>query len=113
LALTGGWDFDDPVDAFGNYAVFERVAVLPRQIARLSLPTRPTKRRSKDYRAKGFVGDSVEVDAIPAHTLRSICRIAIERHVDRRQLEVLKVYEKHEKDLIMSVIAELDGRGKN
>jgi hypothetical protein len=113
LALTGGWEFDDAADAFDKYAVFKRVAVLPRQIADLKLPTRPTKRRSRDYRAKGFVGDSVEVDAIPAHTLRAICRASIERHVDRRQLEVLKVYEKHEKDLIMSVIAELDGRGKN
>jgi len=42
-------------------AVFERLAVTPEQIIEFNLPTRPTK--TTDTRARGFIGESVEVDA--------------------------------------------------
>ncbi|MCI0442267.1 hypothetical protein L0152_03490, partial [bacterium] len=41
---------------------FERIAVNPDQIQELNLQTRPTKK--SDSRARNFVGESVEVDAI-------------------------------------------------
>jgi hypothetical protein len=47
---------------------FERLAVTESQIAEHNLPTRPTK--TTDSRAKHFVGESVEVDAIPTRILR-------------------------------------------
>jgi hypothetical protein len=62
----------------------ERLAVTPDQIAAWQLPTRPTK--SSDSRAKGFAGESVELDAIPPATLRGIVREAIERHIDPEAL---------------------------
>ena len=59
---------------------FERIAVTPAQIQELNLPTRPTK--ESDSRSKGFEGESVEVDAIPPATLRSMVRELIESHID-------------------------------
>ena len=49
---------------------FQRVAVTPEQIARLDLPTRPTK--TTDTRSKSWGGgdESVELDAIEPDTLR-------------------------------------------
>jgi hypothetical protein len=62
-------------------------------------PTRPTKQ--SDTRAKKFgSATSVELDAIPARQLRAIVRECIERHVDRRQLEILRTAEESERELL-------------
>ena len=54
----GGFDPDD--------FHFERVAVTPEQIVEWKLQTRPTKTEAAGNRhAKVFIGDSVELDAIP------------------------------------------------
>jgi hypothetical protein len=75
---------------------FERIAATPEQIARLSLPARPTK--TTDTRAKKWTGgDSVELDAIDPDTLRALVRDCIERHIDWRQLDVLRVAEQSER----------------
>jgi hypothetical protein len=79
----------------GASVVFERIAVTPEQIDQLDLPTRPTK--GTDSRAAKFVGESVEVDAIPASTLRYIVRVAIEQHVDRGQLALTRQVEASER----------------
>ena len=63
-----------------------------------NLPTRPTKQT--DTRAKKFSGTSVELDAIPAAKLRELVRQCIERHVDKQQLELLKIVEKSERELL-------------
>lgn len=75
---------------------FERVAVTRRQIAEMALPTRPTKKT--DSRAKNFIGESVEVDAIPPRELREIVRGCITRHVNEREYEALKVAEASERE---------------
>jgi hypothetical protein len=77
---------------------FERVAVLPEQIEELDLPTRPTKRT--DSRTRSFAGDSVEVDAIEPALLRAMVRECIEQHVDLRQLEVTRVAEQSEREIL-------------
>jgi len=78
---------------------FERVGVTPRQIEELRLPSRPTK--ASDTRTKKWTGgDSVELDALPADYLRALVRAAIERHMPRHQLEVLKVAEQSERELL-------------
>ncbi len=89
---------------FAPYAdiEFERVAVSPAQIASMNLPTRPTKRT--DSRAKGFIGESVEVDAIPPKVLRDIVSDCITRHVDERSYEALLHAEKSERSSLMSLI---------
>ena len=79
---------------------FERAAVTAAQIEQWSLPTRPTK--MTDSRAKKWTGgDSVELDAIPARQLRELVRGCIERHVDKRKLETLKIAEASEREMLI------------
>lgn len=82
---------------------FQRVAVTPEQIEAFALPTRPTK--GTDTRARNFVGESVEVDAIPPHDLRAIVRACIERHVDSEALRILQVAESSERSLLRDLAA--------
>jgi hypothetical protein len=84
---------------------FECIAVTPEQIEEWNLPTRPTK-RNKNTHAKGFVGDSVELDAIPADKLRGLVRSCIERHIDKKKLEITKIAELSERKFL----ADLAGR---
>lgn len=101
-----GWrDFTAKVTEFaaGCAVVFERLAVTPEQVVEMALPTRPTKRT--DTRAAGFVGESVEVDAIPASELRRIVREAIERHIDTDQLAVTRMVEQSERDGLAAMAA--------
>jgi hypothetical protein len=85
---------------------FERPAVT-REVERWNLPTRPTK--MKDPRAKKFVGTSVELDAIPAATLRSLVRECIERHIDMQQLHLLRIAEHSEREILSKWAATLRG----
>ena len=83
--MTDGADF-----------TFTRVAVTEEQIIDLNLPTRPTKRT--DSRAKNFIGESVEVDAIPPATLRDLVRECIEAHVDDHALVATQKVETEERE---------------
>jgi hypothetical protein len=76
---------------------FERPAVTRAQVEEWHLPTRPTK--LTDSRAKKFEGTSVELDAIPAAKLRELVRNCIERHIDKRQLSILRTAEESEREL--------------
>jgi hypothetical protein len=85
---------------------FERVAVTPEQIAERALPTRPTKRTGNSH-ARGFEGDSVELDAIPPARLRLLVRECIERHIDGRILSITKLAERNERELFARMAARL------
>ena len=80
---------------------FEKIAVTTEQIETLGLPTRPTKK--SDTRSKTFVGESVEVDAIPPSTLREMVRDCIEHHVDHQRLAVLQEVERSERELLLEI----------
>ena len=97
-------NFADKVAAFAPDADvrFERLAVLPEQIELWDLATRPTKRT--DTRAAGFVGGSVEVDAIAPSMLRTIVRDAIEQHIDPASLALTRSVEASERDLLTDLI---------
>jgi hypothetical protein len=82
---------------------FERVAVIPAQIKRLGLLTRPTKKT--DSRSKNFEGESVEVDAIPPVSLREIARLCIEQHVDEDALDRLLTVEAAERETMQRISA--------
>jgi hypothetical protein len=82
---------------------FERLAVTEHQIRDLNLPTRPTK--GSDPRAWQFSGGSVEVDAIPAHTLRELVDSAITRHIDPEQLRITREAEKSERAILARMAA--------
>jgi hypothetical protein len=85
--------------------IFERLAVTGEQITEWNLPTRPTK--TKDTRAKGFGDTSVELDAIEPEMLRGLVQVAIERHLPRKQFEILKVAEQSEREIIAKLVGGL------
>jgi hypothetical protein len=85
---------------------FKRLAVTTKQIARWRLPTRPTKKT--DTRAKKFGKISVELDA-PGR-LRGLVRSAIERHLPRKQLKILKIAEESEREMIGGLVGMLKRR---
>jgi len=95
--------------SMGARVNFEAAAVTPDQVTRWSLPTRPTKKT--DSRAKGWRGDSVELDAIPADQLRRLVRDVIERHIDSRELEETRRAERLERQALEQVISSLDNFG--
>jgi len=86
---------------------FQRLAVTPAQIREWDLPTRPTK--TTDSRSRGFGAVSVELDAIHPEDMRALVRDAIERHLPRHQLEVMKVAERSERDLLRQWASVLGG----
>jgi hypothetical protein len=84
---------------------FTRLAVTEEQIEQWNLPTRPTKK--SDSRSKGFLGESVEVDAIPANQLRRLAEECITEHIDFRALEKLRLVEEKEKEILLQVAKNL------
>jgi hypothetical protein len=78
---------------------FRRVAVTPEQIKRWGLPSRPTKKT--DSRAKKWTdGDSVELDAIDANTLRQLCESCTESVIPKGWLDTIRAAEESERDLL-------------
>ncbi len=77
----------------------ERVALTKAHIDEFSLPTRPTKREGNKH-AKGFDGDSVELDALPPHVLRGMVREVIEQHISAAATRALRVSEDSERELL-------------
>lgn len=77
----------------------ERVALTEEQIAEYNLPTRPTKREGNSH-AKGFVGESVELDALPPRVLKAMVGEVIERHITPAALATLRAAEDSERDLL-------------
>ena len=84
---------------------FELVAVTEDQISSWDLPTRPTKKT--DSRSRGFLGESVELDAIPPQTLKDLVRSCIERHVDHGLLERTRAAEQMERDTLTTITHQL------
>jgi len=76
-----------------------RAALTEEQIEEFNLPTRPTKRRGNSH-ARNFVGDSVELDALPAGELRALVTAVIEQHVSPKQTAALRVAENSERELL-------------
>lgn len=85
---------------------FQISAVTPEQIFDMNLLTRPTKR--SDSRAKNFIGESIEVDAIPPAELRTIVRSAIEKHISHYELEQIKLTEELEKETLHNILKYYD-----
>ena len=77
---------------------FHEVAVLPHQIEEWSLSSRPTKK--KDSRAKGWKGDSVELDSIDPKILRRLVTDSIVTCIDHELLESEKKIGELEKETL-------------
>lgn len=97
-------DFERKVRGFAPKAdlTFERLAVTPEQIVEWDLPTRPTKK--SDTRSAAFVGESVEVDAIPAERLRTLVDAAITQHIDKDQYRLTKSVERSEREILTNIV---------
>jgi hypothetical protein len=67
----------------------------------MGLPTRPTKK--SDSRAAKFVGESVEVDAIPSSVLRDMVREAIEQWIDPEALRLTKIAEESQREVLQRI----------
>jgi hypothetical protein len=89
---------------------FERIAVERWQIEEWNLPTRPTK--PSDTRAKNFGDISVELDAIHPDRLRSLVAAAIENHLPRQQLKILKAAEGSERKIIRQLVGDAVNGGR-
>lgn len=77
---------------------FQRLAVNAQQIIDWNLPSRPTKKT--DSRAKNFVGDSVELDAIEPNNLRKLVSDTLDLHLPKEQLDILKAAEASEREML-------------
>ena len=97
----------DRLAEFGADVTFQRIAVTKKQIQRLRLATRPTKKT--DSRSKQFQGESVEVDAIPPQTLRDLLSHMIKLHIDQAALDVLRVAEQSEREILTRLVETQSG----
>jgi hypothetical protein len=80
---------------------FKRLAVTPEQVEVLNLPTRPNK--ATDTRTKRFEhAFSVELDAIPAPTLRAILEEELDQLVPAETLAVIEAAEQSERAMLHS-----------
>jgi hypothetical protein len=86
--------------------IVERVALTEKHITEFNLPTRPTKRDGNRH-AKGFEGDSVELDALPPRVLRRMVKAVIERHISRRVLNLLRAGEESQRELLRAFSANV------
>ncbi len=87
---------------------FQRIGVTPEQIGNWRLPSRPTK--TTDTRAKGFGDISVELDAIAPAELRHLVEHVIQRHLPKRQFEVLKAAEESEREMLKALARDFTER---
>ena len=101
--LAIGESIDKRLLAFGVDTVFQRVAVTREQIETMGLETRPTKK--SDSRAKGFLGGSVELDAIHPNVLRTMVREAIESVLDQHKLRAVREAERLERESLMAIVS--------
>lgn len=75
----------------------------PDQITSMQLPTKPTKRT--DSRAKDWIGDSVELDAIPPNVLRNLVQAVIESHLPPDHFAQIERVEHIERQTLADIIA--------
>jgi hypothetical protein len=90
------------IDDFECDLYFDRLAILPGQIDRLSLPTRPTKQT--DSRAKNWTGEEcVELDSMKPTDMRAIVEDSITDLIDAHEWEALQKIEKAERESLAKI----------
>lgn len=118
-----GLDLDLPDDAIAYHflggrhfhdgdlrsVTFARLAVTEQQIVDWNLPSRPTK--ASDTRAKNFVGQSTEVDAIPARRLRQLLEEAILGLIDIDAWDRMQAVEQLERETLVDFRSAWRRRG--
>ncbi|GJE14442.1 hypothetical protein FOHLNKBM_5517 [Methylobacterium longum] len=89
----------------------ERVSLTEAQITEHRLPTRPTKREGNRH-AKGFEGESVELDALHPRILKAMVTEVIERHIPASSLAALRVAEESEREHLLAWGARFSEGGR-
>ena len=92
----------------GVEADFHRIAINEAQIAEYGLPTKPRKatdRRRLDLR------ETVEAEAMPAATLRSLLQEAVNEYIPDGVLDSLRVTEESERDGLATLAKYITSRG--
>ena len=94
--VDAAYKIRDELIKHGAEITFKRAAIIPEQIEKYRLPSRPTKKN--DPRARKW-GDQVrvELDALPAPILRDLVRQAIEQHIDPVEWERMRMIEQAER----------------
>jgi hypothetical protein len=89
-------------DDFECDLYFDRLAVLPGQIERLHLPTRPTKQT--DSRARNWSGaECVELDSMKPADMRALVEDAITDLIDPHAWQQLKAIETAERESLAKI----------
>jgi len=90
---------------FGCKLDFERLAILPGQIERLNLPTRPTK--ETDSRSANWTGtECVELDSMLPADMRAIVEVAITDLIEPYAWQKLQEIEAAERDSLAKICAK-------
>jgi len=84
---------------------FERVTVTFDHVKQYDLPTRPPKKN--DSRTAKFMGEAVEIDAMPMDVLRQMVRECITRHIDPDEWAVQLRIEEQERASLADVVRNL------
>jgi len=101
--VDAAYKIRDDLRQHGANIHFERVAVTEDQISTWNLPTRPTK--ATDPRAKTWGGkNSVELDAIPASSLRNLVETVILQHVAAWEIDELRRVEALERETLAGLM---------
>src|SRR5262249_56025271 len=100
-------DVKAKVEAHLGYDIdFRRLAINEAQIATYDLPTKP--RKETERRALHITG-TVEAEAMPAHILRRLLRQHVENLLPPRALDVAKIAEQSERELLSAWARSLPG----
>jgi len=90
------------IDDFECDIYFDRLAILPGQIARLHLPTRPTKQ--SDSRARNWSGaECVELDSMKPADMRALVEDSITDLIDAHEWRQLQKIEKAERESLAKI----------
>jgi hypothetical protein len=95
-------DIEEFAADLGGVVRFSRLAVIPDQIATLSLPTAPAK--PTDRRA--FAGETCQAEAIPPDVLARILRDGIEERVDHEALAAVEDQERQAQRFLVDRLGE-------
>ena len=90
-------------DDVGITVIFQTIAVTETQISEWTLPTRDPKRNSAAD-CKWPHEFACELDAIPPDDLRDVIEAAINLHLPQTQLEIFKVAEASEREIISRLV---------
>ena len=78
------------------------MAILPDQIAKFGLPTRPVKKT--DSRSRGWDGGCVEIDTLSGQQIRDLLNKEIEALVDSEEWHRLKSIEQAELNTLTNIM---------